>query len=55
VALTRELADLAGLTEGVVVAGRDDRLEVLSETTWRRRVSAILDETRPLAGQSRWD
>jgi DNA-binding transcriptional regulator/RsmH inhibitor MraZ len=55
VALTRDLMELAGLSEGVVLVGRDDRLEVLSESRWQERFAGILSETRPLAAKSRWD
>ncbi len=55
VALTRDLIDLAGLTDGVVLAGRDDRVEVFSDAAWQRRAAGILAQTKPLARKSRWD
>jgi len=53
--VTADLADLAGLGQSVSVVGRDDRLQVFSETAWQQRQAEILGEVKPLAEKSRWD
>ena len=53
--LTPDLSALASLSDNVVVVGRDDRLEVMDESTWRRRIADILATVKPLAEKSRWD
>ena len=53
--VTPDLAELATLSGSVVVLGRDDRLEIVDESAWRRRMARILEEVRPMAERSRWD
>jgi len=53
--LTPALSQLASLSDSVVVVGRDDRLEVLDESAWRRRTADILAAVKPMAEKSRWD
>jgi DNA-binding transcriptional regulator/RsmH inhibitor MraZ len=53
--LTPDLSRLASLSDNVVVVGRDDRLEVMDESAWRRRTAEILAAVKPMAEKSRWD
>jgi DNA-binding transcriptional regulator/RsmH inhibitor MraZ len=53
--VTADLAEVAGLGQSVFVVGRDDRLQIFSESAWRNLQSDIFTHVKPMAGKSRWD
>lgn len=48
------LSAMVGLSQRVVIRGRDDRLEIVNEAEWNERVVKLRASVKPTADSSKW-